>query len=453
MVIVAAYTSSNERPHQAHAANGQMQTYLGLGSNIGDRRESLRRGIAALEELGVAVQRVSPVVESPALLPPDAPSDWNLPFLNIVLDAQTQDEPQALREKIKTIEQSLGRRQGNRWAPRALDIDILLWGNERIETETLTIPHRDVHRRSFVLTPLVALEPRLSLPGRPGKTMLDWSSSLGEHIPLWMGIINVTPDSFSDGGSFRDWAAVQPQLEAMLDAGVNIVDLGAESTRPGAVPIKPEEEWQRLEPVLAPLQRQLSGDSLRPLVSVDTYHPETAQLALERNVDIINDVSGLSNPAMIELAKSSAADWVAVHSVSVPVDKDKTLVAGESAYAAVDAWLAERLEAWEKAGLDLNRVIFDPGVGFGKDALQSLELLRAAGQFRRRGVRVLVGHSRKSFFGNLTGASAAERDLATVGASLALCDQGIDILRVHNVPLHAEAYRGWSHARGNGASA
>jgi dihydropteroate synthase/2-amino-4-hydroxy-6-hydroxymethyldihydropteridine diphosphokinase len=426
-----------------------MQTYLGLGSNIGDRRESLRRGIAALQQCGVAVQRVSPVVESPALLPPDAPSEWNLPFLNIVLDAQTQDEPQALREKIKTIEQSLGRSQGNRWAPRALDIDILLWGDERIESETLTIPHRDVHKRSFVLTPLAALAPRLRLPGRPDKTILDWSQSLSDHIPLWMGIINVTPDSFSDGGSFMNWTAVEPQLEAMLDAGVNIVDIGAESTRPGAVPITADEEWRRLEPILTPLQERLSGDSLRPLVSVDTYHPETARIALERDVDIINDVSGLTNPAMIELAKSSSADWVAMHSLSIPVEKNRTLPAGESAYTAVESWLIERLDDWENAGLDLNRIVFDPGVGFGKDALQSLELLRSAGRFRRFGLRVLVGHSRKSFFGNLTGASAEDRDLATVGTSLALCEQGIDILRVHNVPLHAEAYRGWSHALAN----
>lgn len=424
-----------------------MQTYLGLGSNIGDRRESLRRGIAELEKSGVAVRRVSPVVESPALLPPDAPSDWNLPFLNIVLDAQTQDEPQALREKIKTIEQSLGRQVGNRWAPRELDIDILLWGDEQFETETLTIPHRDVHKRAFVLTPLVALAPRLRLPGRPDKTVLDWAQSLDEHIPLWMGIINITPDSFSDGGAFMTWASVEPQVEAMLDAGVNIVDLGAESTRPGAVPVNAEEEWRRLEPVLAPLQEKVSGDPLRPLISVDTYHPETARLALERGVDIINDVTGLTNPAMIELATSGGADWVAMHSLSVPVEKSRTLPAGESARAAVEAWLVERLDNWTRAGVDLNRIIFDPGVGFGKDALQSLELLRSAGRFRRLGLRVLVGHSRKSFFGNVTRATAGDRDVATVGASLALCERGIDILRVHNVPMHVEAYRGWSHAQ------
>ena len=423
-----------------------MQTYLGLGSNLGARRENLRRGIAALVQEGVTVRRVSPVVESPALLPPDAPAEWNLPFLNLVVDAETHDEPHALRQRIKRIEQSLGRDQGDRWSPRALDIDILLWGDERIETETLTIPHRDVHNRSFVLTPLIALAPRLRLPGRPEKTVLEWSLSNRCHIPLWMGIVNATPDSFSDGGLVEDWATFEPQLEAMLDAGVQIIDIGAESTRPGAEPITAGEEWRRLEPILTPLQELLAADPLRPLVSVDTYHPETARLALERGIDIINDVSGLTNPAMIDLARSGDADWIAMHSLSIPVERNQTLPLGDSAYAAVEAWLVERLEAWEKAGLDLNRVIFDPGIGFGKDALQSLELIRSAGKFRRHGLRVLVGHSRKSFFGDVTRACAEDRDLATVGASLALCEQGVDILRVHNVPLHAEAYRGWSHA-------
>ena len=424
-----------------------MQTYLGLGSNLGDRRENLRRGIAALEQEGVAVRRVSPVVESPALLPPNSPPDWSLPFLNLVLDADAPDEPHALRQKIKLIEHSLGRGQEDRWAPRPLDIDILLWGDERIETATLSIPHRDVHKRSFVLTPLIALVPGLRLPGRPEKTVLEWSRSSGSHIPLWMGIVNVTPDSFSDGGLFTDWAAVESQLEAMLDAGVHIIDVGAESTRPGAEPITADEEWQRLEPILTPLQELLTNDPLHPLVSVDTYHPETARRALERGINIINDVSGLTNPAMIDLAGSSNADWIAMHSLSVPVEKGQMLPLGQSAYAAVEAWLDERLEAWQKAGLDLDRIIFDPGIGFGKNALQSLELIRSAGKFRQFGLRVLVGHSRKSFFGDVTRASAENRDLATIGSSLALCAQGIDILRVHNVSAHVEAYRGWSHAR------
>ena len=195
------------------------------------------------------------------------------------------------------------------------------------------------------------------------------------------------------------------------------------------------------------LEDLLAGDPLRPLLSLDTYHPETARRALDRGIDIINDVSGLSQPAMIELAQDGRSDWVAMHSLGVPVDKTRTLPPGTSAIAAVSEWLQAQLERWTAAGIDLDRVIFDPGIGFGKDSLQSLELLRAAGAFRRHGLRVLVGHSRKSFLGRLTAAAPGERDLATLGASLALCAQGVDILRVHDVPRHAEAYRGWSHAR------
>ncbi|HSG66916.1 MAG TPA: dihydropteroate synthase, partial [Gammaproteobacteria bacterium] len=422
-----------------------MQIYLGLGSNLGDRREHLRHGIAELERAGVTVRRVSPVVESAALLPHEAPAAWNRPFLNLVLDCEAETEPDDLRRHIKRIEQTLGRAGTDRWSPRPLDIDILLWGTEQIATDTLTIPHPHAHLRNFVLTPLVALEPRLRIPGCAEKTALEWSIQAANTIPLWMGIINLTPDSFSDGGRFADWTSVEVEVERMLDAGVHIIDLGAESTRPGAAPLSAPQEWQRLEPVLTRLQNRLAGDPLRPRISIDTYHADNARRALERGVDMINDVTGLTNPAMIELAGESAADWVAMHSLGVPVHKTKTLPSSVDPRVALAAWLDERIERWQKAGVDLNRVIFDPGIGFGKDPLQSLELLRAARDFRRHGLRVLIGHSRKSFFGSITTAAPADRDVATLGVSLALCAQGVDVLRVHDVTLHAEAYRGWSH--------
>jgi len=421
-----------------------MQTYLGLGSNLGDRRENLRRGITELERAGVTTRRISPVVESPALLPAEAPADWNRPFLNLVLDCDTDLAPEELRRHIKRIEAELGRAGTDRWSPRPLDIDILLWGAERIATDTLTIPHPQTHRRNFVLTPLVALEPRLRIPGHE-RTALEWSVADVSPIPLWMGIVNLTPDSFSDGGRFTAWPAVEAEVERMLAAGVHIIDLGAESTRPGATPLSAAQEWQRLEPVLSRLQEHLAGDRLRPRISVDTYHPENARRALERGVDIINDVMGLTHPAMIELARENRADWVAMHSLGVPASRSETLPSNEDPRATLATWLDVQLERWTKAGLDLGRVIFDPGIGFGKDPLQSLELLRSAGEFRRHGLRVVVGHSRKSFFGSVTDAAVVHRDVATLGASLALVAQGVDILRVHDVPLHAEAYRGWSH--------
>ena len=425
-----------------------MQVYLGLGSNLGDRREHLSRAVDALEADGATVARVSPVVESPALLPDSAPSEWNLPYLNLVLECTVRCAPEQLRARIDVIQRTFGRHGTSRWSPRPIDIDILLWGRERIETERLSIPHRDLTCRSFVLAPLAALAPRLTVPGGGERTVLEWSMALDEHIPLWMGIVNVTPDSFSDGGRFVDWTRIEPHVAAMIEAGVHILDVGGESTRPGATPVDPATEWSRVGPVLERLIERSAGHRLRPLLSLDTRHPEVAEKGLALGVDIVNDVGGLTSPAMVALARDSGRDWVAMHHVTVPADPEATLPVDRDPYDAVAQWLRRRMEAWDAQGIDLGRIIFDPGIGFGKNRLQSLRLLRRAGEFRRHGLRVLVGHSRKSFMRSFAGKDEAGGDLTTLGASLHLGAQGVDIIRVHNVPLHAAAWRGWSHLAG-----
>ena len=425
-----------------------MQVYLGLGSNLGDRRNHLSRAIDALEAHGLTIARVSPVVESPALLPDSAPSDWNLPYLNLVLECEARCSPEQLRIRIDAIQRAFGRHGTSHWSPRPIDIDILLWGRERIETERLTIPHSDLTRRSFVLAPLAALAPRLTIPGQGERTVLDWSRSLDQHIPLWMGIVNVTPDSFSDGGRFVDLTRIEPHVAAMVEAGVHILDVGGESTRPGATAVDPATEWSRVRPVLERLAEQSAGSRLRPMLSLDTRHPEVAEKGLDLGVDVINDVGGLTSPAMVALARDSATDWIAMHHVTVPADPQVTLASDRDPYEAVEQWLLRQMEAWDAQGLDLGRIVFDPGIGFGKNRLQSLRLLRRAGEFRRHGLRVLVGHSRKSFMRNFSGKDEADNDLATLGASLHLCAQGVDIVRIHNVPLHAVAWRGWSHLAG-----
>ena len=425
-----------------------MRVYLGLGSNLGDRRDHLSRAIEALEAHGVDVLRVSPVVESPALLPDSAPSEWNLPYLNLVLECTVRCSPEQLRVRIDGIQRSFGRQDASHWSPRPIDIDILLWGRERILTERLTIPHRDLTCRSFVLAPLVALAPRLTIPGGDDRTMLDYSTALGQHIPLWMGILNVTPDSFSDGGRFVDWERIEPHVAAMLEAGVHIIDIGGESTRPGATPVDPATEWSRVGPVLERMIELTGGRRLRPRLSLDTRHPEIAERGLALGVDIINDVSGLTSPAMVAMARESDADWVAMHHVTVPADPQFTLPTDRDPYESVERWLLSQLEAWDAQGIDLGRIIFDPGIGFGKNRLQSLRLLRRAGELRRHGLRVLVGHSRKSFMRSFFTEERFGDDLVTLGASLNLCAQGVDIIRVHDVPLHATAYLGWSHLAG-----
>jgi 2-amino-4-hydroxy-6-hydroxymethyldihydropteridine diphosphokinase/dihydropteroate synthase len=426
-----------------------MAIYLSLGSNLGRRRDNLRAALAALTGESVRVLRVSPVVESPALLPAYAPSDWNSPFLNLVAKCESSLDPAQLLAALKRIEQQLGRDDKRHWAPRPIDIDILLIGDQVTQTPELTIPHAALIERAFVLTPLVSLDPGLIIPdtsaGNEPRTALEASRALGRSIPLWMGIVNLTPDSFSDGGRTEVWTDVERRIDQMIDSGVHIVDFGAESTRPGAIPLPPSGEWSRLAPILEHTSEKFAGDTLSPSISVDTYHPEVAEKALKAGVDIINDVAGLTDPAMIALAARSDAVFVAMHNLGLPADPARTLDPGSSAVDQVEEWLDRQMELWRHEDIDLARIVFDPGIGFGKNPLQSLELLREIGRFTNKGLRVLVGHSRKSFLQRLAGDSVEQRDLATIGSSLALCAHGVDILRVHNVPDHVAAYRGWSH--------
>ena len=420
--------------------------YLGLGSNLGDRRAHLTTALDALAADGMRVVRVSPVVESPAMLPSDAPAEWNRPFLNLAVECQVQDaSAEALLDRLQRLELELGRGAHARWAPRPIDLDVLLFGRAEIATDRLRVPHPGLRERAFVLAPLAALRPHLTIPGCGATTVLEWSRRLRQRIPLWMGIVNVTPDSFSDGGEALSAAEAGARAAALAAAGAELIDIGAESTRPGAAPLTADDEWRRLQPALERILVQHGGHRLRPLVSVDTYHPATARRALAAGADLINDVSGLTSQEMIELAGTSGKDFIAMHHVSVPVDRNKTLPVDRDPCELVERWLEKRLEQWTHAGLDLERIVFDPGVGFGKNPLQSLRLLRGIDRFARYGLRCLVGHSRKSFMTAFAARSNEDRDLATIGASLALATRSVEILRVHNVAAHVSAYRGWSH--------
>ncbi len=431
-----------------------MQVILGFGSNHGDRHHWLREGIRAMERAGLTLQRVSPVVESPALLPAGSPWDWNRPFLNCVAAYEApQDVPveQALtrlREPIDEAQAACGRPHPSRWAPRPLDIDVLLYGDEQRTVGRVTVPHPDLLTRNFVLSPLAAMCPDLVIPGGPPGTVLEHSRRLAHHIPLWMGILNITPDSFSDGGKHERWESVRSEVTRMREHGVHLLDLGAESTRPGATPLNAQEEWARLEPILMPLMDMLGDDPLRPAISIDTYHAEVAERAIDAGVRVINDVSGLSAPGMLELAGAQRhTTFIAMHNLGVPADRAVTLASDADPYLVVRDWILAKLEDWSRAGLEPARTVIDPGIGFGKDALQSLRILRSAGELGKLGVRLLVGHSRKSFMKSFSEGplDSTERDLITTGASLNLSQQGVDIIRVHNVPMHSAAYRGWSH--------
>ncbi len=420
--------------------------YLGLGSNLGDRRHYLAEAISQLKTHGFKVLRQSPVVESPALLKADALAEWNRPYLNMVVCGETEHRPQDILSIAKKIERSLGRElDTNRWAPRTIDIDILLWHDEKISTPELTVPHAELYKRAFVITPLTHLAPHLVIPGIE-LTPLQISQNIAP-IPLWMGIVNVSPDSFSDGGENEKIDALGAKLESWIEAGVQILDFGAESTRPNAEPISEALEWTRLEPIFKLLKMLRKRHTLMPIVSVDTRHYSIARLALENGADWINDVSGLADKEMQALAREAAAEVVAMHSLTVPVNPKETLKLKTSAAQQLITWLNEKAISWESAGLDLGRIIFDPGIGFGKTALQNIALIKATANLRGHGFRLLVGHSRKSFMNHFSDDDFSKRDVETLGLSLAMCEQGVDIIRVHDPLRHMRAYRAWVHAR------
>ena len=252
-----------------------------------------------------------------------------------------------------------------------------------------------------------------------------------------MGILNVTPDSFSDGGRFTQDGALLTQIETMLDSGADLIDVGGESTRPYAEPVSEQEELRRVIPAIACI-RARHGDIP---ISVDTTKAEVARQALQAGADIINDVSGLRFDAeMIRVAIAHEAPVILMHMRKTPKDmQDEPEY--DDVIREIMEFLAERI-AWATAqGLDRQRIIVDPGLGFGKTMEHNLTILKHLRVFKNLGCPLLIGHSRKAFIGKPLDLETRERDLATALISAYCATQGADILRVHDVEKTRQAVR------------
>lgn len=254
---------------------------------------------------------------------------------------------------------------------------------------------------------------------------------------LIMGIVNVTPDSFSDGGRWLDESQAVTHGLQLLAEGADILDIGGESTRPGAEPVSLEEELRRTLPVIRGLRAQSTA-----LISIDTFKACVAEAALEAGADIINDISGLlRDPRMIDVAKASDCGLVVMHMKGEP----RTMQANPTYADVVEevwAFFTERLHTLEEAGIDSQRVALDPGIGFGKSLEHNLALLRALPEFQALGRPLLLGVSRKTMIGKLLGdLDMAQRDWPTVALTSWLREHGARILRVHDVKPNVEALR------------
>lgn len=269
---------------------------------------------------------------------------------------------------------------------------------------------------------------RLSLPRARS---LEYGSK-----PLVMGIVNVTPDSFFPGSRSPDPVEAAERARALLAEGADILDFGAESTRPGSAELDPAEEKARLLPALRAFRR-LSPEAV---VSVDTRHAETARAALGEGADIVNDISALGERDMAAAAAGYGAAVVLMHMRGRPASMQADPVYGDCAVEVRDALLAAAAAALE-AGIPASAIVLDPGIGFGKLLQHNLDLLRRLYLLRNCGYPVLVGLSRKRMIGDLTGKPVEGRLAGSLGAACAAWSRGADILRVHDVASTVDALR------------
>ncbi|MCJ1434568.1 trifunctional dihydropteroate synthetase [Xylographa pallens] len=385
-------------------------------------------------------------------------------FLNAVCEVNADTyAPQQLLHAVKSIESRLGRQKTVEKGPRNVDLDILLHRNTIFDEENLSIPHKLMLEREFVLRPLCDLIPDESLPTgmKPGsfkehlavlpQSVPPLSSSTPFHPTLppltplsskrpthVMAILNLTPDSFSDGGVHpSEPSSLLPTIRSMIASGATILDLGGQSTRPHALEVSPDEELSRILPTIQLIRSMPEFANIA--LSVDTYRASVAAAAITAGANIINDVSaGNMDPEMLPTAAKLGCTIILMHMRGTPATMTKLTSYPDGLLPTVASELQARVNAAEKAGICRWRIVLDPGIGFAKNEAQNLELLRRLGDLREweglHGFPWLVGASRKGFIGKITGVKEASQRVWGTAATVAAAVQGgADVVRVHDV--------------------
>ncbi|KAF3407759.1 Folic acid synthesis protein fol1 [Talaromyces pinophilus] len=453
---------------QASNSNGNggnvHKAYIALGSNIGDRIAMIERACAEMNRVGIKVKRTSSLFETAPMYVLDQE-----PFLNAACEVETTLGPIELLDALQAIENGLGRQKLIDKGPRNIDLDILLYNNERVSHPRLNIPHKLMLEREFVLRPLCQLIPheRVPLPGTnltyisalrslpPSETVPIVTSPLSPHVPPLtpsnpakkthvMAILNVTPDSFSDGGkhfySGQNFNAEQltSTIREFISAGATVIDVGGESTRPNATQLTPEEELSRVIPVIRHIRSLPEAENVA--ISIDTYRARVAAEACAAGADIINDVSaGTLDADMLSTMAATGKSVILMHMRGTPATMNKLTTYPNGVIKDVGAELLTQVRAAEEAGIPRWRMILDPGLGFAKMRDQNVELLRNLTDLTHKiegleNFPWLIGTSRKAYIGHITGVEkASERVWGTAAAVTASVQQGADIVRVHDV--------------------
>jgi len=333
-----------------------------------------------------------------------------------------------------------------------------------IDQTDLQVPHAGLLKRPFALLPLADIAPfwRHPIGGKLASQLVSqWQAddAKGVSIPFntyqipqridssgLVGVLNLSVDSFSDGGNYATQEAAIQHAKAMVKSGAEIIDIGAQATSQHIWHVdktgvsSADMEINQLIPVIRALANEFKTWPLPPKISVDTYNSITMQAVLQEEVDWLNDVSGLESPEVIPLLQSSNASIVVMHNLGVPPQPSQVMPLDQDIKLVIYRWFEEKLDQLQRHNIALDRVILDVGIGFGKTSAQSLYLIQHISFFRRLGAKLLLGHSRKSCLNQFTLRPPKDRDIETIAIS-ALANRQVDYLRVHNVADHARFFK------------
>ena len=418
---------------------------LALGTNLGNRIHNLHIAVDKIEQFATNI-KASSVFETKAMLPDNAPPSWDINYYNMVISCDTKLDPIELLYAVKSIEREMGREDGARWSPRIIDIDILFYNDLYLESDTLTIPHKEVLNRDFVILPLMQIAPNLRFPGHNnvyGHTLNQifnglqgFKSSFKRSIPFnpkLMGVVNITSDSFSDGNKFARVDDAVAHAVHMYKAGAFYIDFGAQATNPRSELIDPEEEFAKLNDVIAGFISEVGIESAKHCISIDSFQAAVIMKLLSKyKIAVINDQSAAKNQAIISMVSDANSKYVFMHSIDLPTSQKHLLSYDAPVHKQLVAWGESKLNELIESGLSIENIIFDPGIGFGKSPIQSIEILKNVAEFKKIGCDILIGHSRKSYHGVYTAAEAAKRDTETAVESAIIASHS-NIIRVHNV--------------------
>ena len=418
--------------------------YISGGSNQGNRPEYLRMA-AQLLPPAVKILRSSDLYLTEPWGYKPQPS-----FYNIVWEADTDLDPESLLKYFKEIETRIGRVKTLRYGPRVIDLDILLYDDQCYRSQDLTIPHPSMRERRFVLRPLCDLIPMEQDPVTqktwfellqecPDDSVEKLDEALDTQKPVinWglrtytMGIVNLTPDSFSGDGLLNGRNLVtgaMRQCENFLENGADILDFGAESTRPGFTEVPEKEEILRLSPVLREARRRFP----HALLSVDSRKAAVIRAALDCGIDWINNTGDPDDAELYSVCAESGKVTVLMRSKPLRKNGEETLPP-EKLLERVRSQLLDCAAHAKKAGISNQNIVLDPGIGFGSSPSFDLEIVRRLQEISQLGYPLLIGPSRKSFLGRYLQRTVEERAAGTAAVVCYAILNGCDVIRVHDV--------------------